>query len=248
MVNNVRSPKCARLWAAIAILIAPAGPLAEQSSRAWGAEPEAPAVEPPAQPNPLLRKLFQLFEPQPGMTPGDNEDGTKNAQPAKDSVDGRLPKDPQIDALWRAGKAAIEREQWQTALELLQKLLDLPEDAVIQERPGEWSSVRTSANRQIARLPATARADYAKQYGGLAQRLYEEALALWQRVISTHLPGPPPPPPWRPGIWISRSTVPQRGGIVNCSPVTGLGLMIRAGDFRLHSLPDEPELTASILS
>ncbi len=142
-------------------------------------EPAAPPVveELPPQGAPLLRKLFQLFNPQPMLPPGEKPAAEPQVV-AKDPVDARVPKDPQVDALWRASSAAIERQEWAAAVELLQKLLDLPEDAVIESQPRDWSSVRTAANRQIGLLPAAVRDNYAKQYGKLSQRLLDDALAL----------------------------------------------------------------------
>ncbi len=138
-------------------------------------EPLAPpAAEDPPAAAPLLRKLLELFNGGGDLPPGNMETSEPESD-AKDPIDARVPKDPQVDALWRAVAGAVERQEWATAVDVLQKLLDLPEDAVIERGTREWSSVRTAANRKIGQLPAAVRDDYAKRYGRLAERLLDEA-------------------------------------------------------------------------
>lgn len=137
---------------------------------------EAPAVNPPDL-KPVLQNLFQLF--RNGLVPAPGRGGRPGAPPdqstpGKDAVDSRVPKDPQIDAIWRASQDALQQADWKQAVELLQKLLDLPEDAVIEQTPGRWESVRNAANRALGKLPAPALAEYERRFGGLARQLLLE--------------------------------------------------------------------------
>lgn len=93
----------------------------------------------------------------------------------RDAIDARIPKDPQVDALWDASQLAIRDQNWKQVSDLQQKLLDYPEDAMIESAPGHWESVRTAANRVLRTAPPHVLAEYEQQYGGLAQQLLQQA-------------------------------------------------------------------------
>jgi len=95
--------------------------------------------------------------------------------PVRDSVDARIPKDPKVDALWDASELALRDQNWKQVIDLQQKLLDYPEDALIESAPGRWESVRTAANRVLRQAPPEVLANYEQQYGGLAAQLLQQA-------------------------------------------------------------------------
>lgn len=102
------------------------------------------------------------------------EKGAKTAA-LRDSIDARIPKDPKVESLWDVSQMAVKDRNWKQVIDLQQKLLDYPEDALIESAPGRWESVRTAANRVLQQAPAEVLDDYEQQYGGLAQQLLLKA-------------------------------------------------------------------------
>ena len=152
---------------------------AEEKARAA----EAPAAEKkPAAPDPKpLQQLFQRFfgpgpRPPGGMRPvnrGDGPDGSRTGE--RDFIDSRAPHDAKVEQVLRAAEAAIKRKDWKGAQELLQRLLDLPEDSLHRLADGRWQSVRRSANKLLGSAPAELLDDYRTQYSGLAQQMLAAA-------------------------------------------------------------------------
>ncbi len=127
---------------------------------------EKPVADPEIAP--LFRNLFRALG-VPDMRDPNTPDGT-----ARDPVDSRIPKDPQIDAIWKGAQEAVQKQDWKQGTELLQRLLDYPEDAVVEQEPGRWESVRGRASRLMGELPAAARTDYERRFGGLALQLLNQ--------------------------------------------------------------------------
>ena len=147
--------------------------------------PNTPPVAGPPAPNPL-QNLFQKLMPrpavpQPAVPPrGFQPVGPRaaNGQPldpdARDHIDGRAAKDRKQAELLRKANAAIEAQDWTTALELLQILLAQEEDS--GERIGrEWHSVRERAMRLMLKLPEKDVRSFRFRAGAEATRRLEEA-------------------------------------------------------------------------
>ncbi len=154
------------------------------SVSAWPDEPvEKPAEEKAKPPGQGLAPFFQnlmqrMFVPPGRMAPRVRAgEGTtaERANGARDAIDARAPRNPKLDGLWTASNAAIRQSDWKHAVELLQRLLDSPEDAVYRAKGGRWESLRTAASRQLGQAPAEILTDYERQYGGLADQLWTEA-------------------------------------------------------------------------
>lgn len=148
-------------------------------------EEPAPKDAPPAQRpagnglgNLFQRMLQQIWEkpeqPVPRVRVGDNVTAERASGP-QDAIDARAPRNPKLDGLWIAANTAIRQSDWKRAAELLQRILDSPEDAVYRARGGRWESLRTAASRQLGQAPPEILADYEQQYRGLADQLYTEA-------------------------------------------------------------------------
>ena len=105
--------------------------------------------------------------------PGDTAEGGRAKD--KDFIDSRAPHDLKVEQAMRAAEAAIRRKDWKSSQELLQKLLDLPEDSLHRLPDGRWQSVRRTANRLLGTAPPAVLDDYRTQYAGLAQQLLNEA-------------------------------------------------------------------------
>ncbi|MBC7817281.1 MAG: PQQ-binding-like beta-propeller repeat protein, partial [Planctomycetaceae bacterium] len=142
--------------------------------------PATPPVAPPAVPPPAanpLQNLFQKLMPQRNV-PRVVTPRAANGQPvdpdARDHIDARAAKDRKQAELLRKANAAVEAQDWTTALELLQSLLAQEEDSV--ERIGrEWHSVRERAMRLMLKLPAQDVRAFRFRIGAEATRRLDEA-------------------------------------------------------------------------
>ena len=151
------------------------------------AKEEPPAAEKkeekkPAAPDPMpLQRLLQgLFRPGPppprgmrAVNPGGGPDGTRAGE--RDFIDSRAPHDAKVEQVLRAAEASIKRKDWKGAQELLQRLLDMPEDSLHRVADGRWQSVRRTANKLLGSAPAELLDDYRTQYSGLAQQMLAAA-------------------------------------------------------------------------
>eukprot|EP00456_Euglypha_rotunda_P080911 TRINITY_DN786_c0_g1_i1.p1 TRINITY_DN786_c0_g1~~TRINITY_DN786_c0_g1_i1.p1 ORF type:complete len:1610 (-),score=376.83 TRINITY_DN786_c0_g1_i1:1606-6435(-) len=119
---------------------------------------------------PFLAKLFNPKPVRPGELKSDEAEGDE-----RDYMDSRAPHDLKVEQMMRAAEVAIQRSEWKAAQELLQRLLDLPEDSLHRLPDGRWQSVRRSANQLLGSAPKQFLDDYRTQYSGLAQQLLNEA-------------------------------------------------------------------------
>ena len=124
-----------------------------------------------------LRGLFgQRGRPAGRMNagePADDADGDRAN--GRDHIDSRAPQDPKVQQVFRAAEAAIQRKDWKSGQDLLQRLLDLPEDSVQRLPDGRWQSVRRTANTLLGEAPAELLDDYRTQYSGLAAQMLATA-------------------------------------------------------------------------
>ena len=124
---------------------------------------EAPAEKETAPPvqrpggglgNLFQRMLQQIWEPPeqpvPRVRAGDNVTAERTNGP-QDAIDARAPRNPKLDGLWTASNTAVRQNDWKRAAELLQRILDSPEDAVYRAKGGRWGKSR------ILRTPPRAR-------------------------------------------------------------------------------------------
>ena len=135
-----------------------------------------PVADPFAQPvlGPLLRQLFNPGAPPQRARP-DGATGEDGRGRDRDSIDSRAPHDLKVEQVMRAAETAIQRNEWKTGQDLLQRLLDLPEDSLYRRGNGRWQSVRQMANEMLGKAPRQVLEDYRTQYAGLAQQLLTEA-------------------------------------------------------------------------
>lgn len=128
----------------------------------------------PAGTAPILKPLLRwLFNPGGPMRPPMDDGGVRSGD--RDHIDSRAPIDLKAEQMMRAAESAIRRKEWKTAHELLQRLLDLPEDSLHRSKDGNWQSVRRSANQLLESAPPQFQEDYQTQYSGLAQQLLSDA-------------------------------------------------------------------------
>ena len=132
----------------------------------------------------VLKDLFrEMFGPKlngrraPQVKPkAVGEGNEENESPdARDAIDNRAPHDSKIEQLLEAADTAVKRKNWKNALELLQRLLDQPEDSLHRSDKGPWQSVRRTVNQKLGQLPEATLTEYQSQYGGLAQQLLAAA-------------------------------------------------------------------------
>ncbi len=124
-----------------------------------------------------LRGLFgQRGRPAGRMNAGEPADDVGGDRTnGRDHIDSRAPQDPKVQQVFRAAEAAIQRKDWKSGQDLLQRLLDLPEDSVQRLPDGRWQSVRRTANTLLGTAPAELLDDYRTQYSGLAAQMLATA-------------------------------------------------------------------------
>jgi len=126
----------------------------------------------------LLRAQKQIEPPPGGAT------GTPiPADPTEFSDNISLPKDNQLKARIEAAVDYIKTEDWVQATLILQRLVEIPEDKFAQiQRPGTdgkltkvWTSVKTEADRLIAKLDKPGMDYYKLTYGPPAGEMLKKA-------------------------------------------------------------------------
>ncbi len=151
---------------------APEKPQADQA-------PDAQKKPDALNPMPLQLFLQGLFRPGPPAPRGmrvNRDDGPGGGRTGeRDYIDSRAPHDAKVEQVLRAAEAAIQRKDWKGAQELLQRLVDLPEDSLHRLPDGRWQSVRRTANKLLGSAPAELLDDYRTQYSGLAQQMLATA-------------------------------------------------------------------------
>lgn len=123
---------------------------------------------------PLLRRLLNPNVGGPAAQPDQSATAADESKD-RDFMDGRAPHDLKVEQVMRAAETAVRRKDWKSAVELLQKILDQPEDTLYRLSDGRWQSVRRSANELLGSSPAETLQDYRTQYSGLAQQMLNEA-------------------------------------------------------------------------
>lgn len=139
------------------------------------------------QANPLANFIKGIFRPGGGAVlkpkmPADPDEGKEvpanGLKTARDSIDERAPYIREQAGLLRSANTRISSGDWKGAIEILQRLLDSPENSVFREPDGEFISIRTEAHRLIGTAPAETLRQYRQEYGGLAKRMLDEAEEL----------------------------------------------------------------------
>jgi outer membrane protein assembly factor BamB len=92
----------------------------------------------------------------------------------------KLPVDPRARRKIEEAKRFIETQDWQSAVKILQSLLDATEDNFLQESEtdkGRRVSVRAEANRMLGSLPTEGKRFYEQQFGSVARLAFKQAKA-----------------------------------------------------------------------
>lgn len=141
-------------------------PPVQQEKSAETADPDA---EPPRG-NALGRFLGRIFfGPDDALTQrGRGKKGLRN--------DPRAPFDTKLSGLLKKANSHFRAKETRQCADVLQRLLELPEDALWEESPGKLISVRTAAQRLLAKLPQAEQDRYRLQVSGQAQRELQQAL------------------------------------------------------------------------
>ena len=128
--------------------------------------------------NPLTDLIIRNFRPAKGAKtvpsvptePVPDKPGVK-----KHTKDPTAPYDQKGASYLLKAKGMVEAGDWQAALDLLQKISELPEDSLF-ESEGAWSSLRGAADELRGQAPPELLEQYRTQYSGLAQQLLTEAV------------------------------------------------------------------------
>ena len=108
-----------------------------------------------------------------GPTPRANA-GTKKTK----RTDPRAPFNQKLSTLFKKAQTQFKAGETKQSLDTLQRLLEMPEDALYEASPGKLISIRSAAHRLLAQLPAADLDRYRQQYGGLAKRELQQAIAV----------------------------------------------------------------------
>ncbi|MCY2962865.1 MAG: PQQ-binding-like beta-propeller repeat protein [Planctomycetota bacterium] len=130
--------------------------------------------------NPLTDLIIRSMQPARGAPaiPG----ATTEPVPANKAASPKHPKDATAPydskgANWMMKAQSQAKEgEWKSALDLLQKVSELPEDSLYLDAGGTWVSLRGAADRLRGEAPPDMLEQYRVQFGGLAQQLLNEAI------------------------------------------------------------------------
>ncbi|MDB5391939.1 MAG: hypothetical protein JWM11_7585, partial [Planctomycetaceae bacterium] len=115
----------------------------------------------------ILGRLF--FGEDDSLDPrGKGKKGLRN--------DPRAPFNTKLSGLLKKANTHFKAKETRQCADVLQRLLELPEDALWEDSPGKLISVRTAAQRLLARLPQAEQDRYRLQVGGQAERELQQAL------------------------------------------------------------------------
>jgi outer membrane protein assembly factor BamB len=97
-------------------------------------------------------------------------------------TDPRAPFDTKLSGLLRKAQNHLRAKETRQCADVLQHLLELPEDALYEATPGKLISVRTAAQRMLAKLPKEEQDRYRLLVGEQAQRELQAAHAAGSSV------------------------------------------------------------------
>ena len=123
----------------------------------------------PVWPGQLWRSIF-------GESADSDDDGM--AKGKRKRTDPRAPFNQKLSALLKKAQTHFKMKEYRQSLETLQRLLEMPEDALWEASPGKLISVRSAGHRLLSQLPAADLERYRLQYGGVAKRELSEAVAV----------------------------------------------------------------------
>ncbi|MBI3861654.1 MAG: PQQ-binding-like beta-propeller repeat protein [Planctomycetia bacterium] len=145
---------------------------AEKKDPAADGEKEKKQPAEKKEPPKALQPIRDMFKRNPVA-------GTAVKKATRAGIDGRAPSEKRSDDLIRKARAAIAEDNWTDALELLQRIAELPEDTLyrLADETGviKWVSLHHVAQRLIGQAPAESLERYRAQFGGLSKQLLADA-------------------------------------------------------------------------
>src|SRR5206468_679501 len=132
----------------------------EDSAEKKEEQPDAKKKDAPKPVNPLeelFKRRRQSGQERPAIKLPESPETPANKKPARAAIDPRAPYDKRADDWLRKAVAHIKAGEWKEALELLQKISDLPEDTLYHtaggQQPPHWVSMRDEAQRLRGEAP-----------------------------------------------------------------------------------------------
>ncbi len=128
----------------------------------------------------ILGLLFSAFEENALWAQADN-DNLNQTRPNES-----LPVDPSATFALQDAQAAIQKSEWEEALTILQRIIELPEDQFVSIR--DASSLKQVAFQHLSRIPPAGRAQYERLHGAVAQELFRQGAqdvdaAGWREAV-----------------------------------------------------------------
>lgn len=157
---------------------------ADAPAEAAPAGDDASAADAETQARSLLKDVLGGLLPTPGsgrllpnpafqeLIPADENVGIR------DSIDRLAPYVPAAAKLLRRAQDEAQAGRGDLALELLQQVLDSPEDSLIRTGDGQSLSIRTIANRLLGKLGPELLKAYRLKHEARARQLLQDAIAL----------------------------------------------------------------------
>ncbi len=180
-------------WWPVSQIVAEETPAATPSQEPAEKPVAAPPADKPADAEPAKEETpppAQVPPPEPNLNPppanllqrllwrsifGSGENGPEKRK--RKRTDPRAPFNQKSSELLKRAQNHFKAGETRQTLEALQRLLELPEDALYEVSPGQLISVRSAAHRLLAQLPAADLEGYRAQYSGVAKRELGQAIA-----------------------------------------------------------------------
>jgi outer membrane protein assembly factor BamB len=138
---------------------------------------EKPAAPKPNPLGALIRKLLPGAMRPPAAPEAAEPEAKKPANgdaTARDPIDARAPHDGMQARRMKVVQRALNEKNWNATIDVLQSILDQPQDSLVRRPDGRWVSVRGEANRILSTLPKEARDQYELKFGAQARHLLQE--------------------------------------------------------------------------
>lgn len=136
---------------------------------------------------PLGKIIQRILVPQ-AVDRDDEPDEARKERGSRDRdhIDSRAPQDQKLQSAYRAALEGIEKQQdWATAMDVLQRVLDHDNDSLERNQDGTWTSLKWLATQTLLRAPENVRRTYIERYAPLAEALRKEARQTSDRTRLT---------------------------------------------------------------
>lgn len=109
---------------------------------------------------------------------GDEEEEEENGSKKRSKSDPRAPFNSKMTTLFKKAMTHFKAGETRQSLDVLQKLLEAPEDSLYETAPGKLISIRSAAHRLLAQMPGADLEQYRSENSAAAKRQLQQAQAI----------------------------------------------------------------------